>query len=324
MQTNWHCRWLKQETGQLFATYFCCRLYHIDFTRHCALSRLMAQQPRDTPPGSALETLRRQYARHGNAPADAEEQRPTGPVATLPDATQYSLYHLLALNGYEMERSLRRHIEDDFSIYALMQQFCERYRAQMSRTFPPLRRDLSHHTVTATKRASRHSDDEDIEVLDVLPNVNGRTQHAYDRLIPLALLPLVLDLMPGSYTYCNNIIEQCLLVRQDLLQQRALATQPVYVTEQLQLIKHNCTALAFLQQQARFQLRQSDWLMRDDLRRQHEAEQQALAEARAAELDSLHRQIENMHVAMRFLYERSQPHSDEDEKIAPDEALRAD
>ena len=323
MQTNWHCRWLKQETGQIFATHFACRLYHIDFTQHCALSRLMAQQPGETARGSALDILRRQYARHGNDVDSAEDQRPSGPVATLPDATHYALYHLLALNGYEVERSLRRHIESDFSIYALMQQFCERYSAHMDRTFPPLRRDLSHHSVKVVKRtASRQrSDDEDVEVLEALPNVNGRPQHAYDRLIPLSLLPLVLDLMPGSFAYCNNIVEQCLLVRQDLLQQRALTTQPIYVTEQLQLIKHNCIALAFLQQQARFQLRQSDWLMRDDLRRQHEAEQQALAEARAAELDSLHRQIENMHVAMRFLYERSQQG---DEEIGHSEALRAD
>lgn len=311
MHTEWHSRWHHPQNAQTYAARFTCRLYHLRLRERHPLSRLLRRLLPAEPPDSAHAVLRAQYARHQYPiePKAARDVKGQRPQPELPELHQHATYHLLALNGHELERTVRASgVAPDFALHALLQQFCERYRCKkLEHCFPALHQDISssqaetRRIVTKSARAlpAVAEEDDALRYTGRSARTQPRAPVCHDRLVPLALLPLLLDLMPLCYQRCNNIVEQCLRLRSDLLMQHRLTAYPGYVTQQLQQLRHNCQALGFLQQQARFELHA------------RQAQDEALERAHAEEVALLRRQLENLHEAMRFLYDRQQQQRNE-------------
>lgn len=313
MQTDWHCRWLKAD--QVYHTRFRCRLYRLEFLtgrRPLSLQLDASHCNQD----SSLSILSAIYARHGHIRKIDPIDEDLGPRVELPLIHLHTHYDLMAINGSDLERSVRNQLDPTFSLAHLVQQFCQQYNCHWARTFP----SLSHDVTTRVRSNGDVSNDAAIYRIDTdenlyrnLPtltkesvkkrvNITIEWEEGYDVLIPLALLPLVLDLMPGYFQQVNNIGQQCMRMRETLLMESTLGLYPRYVQEQLELVRHNCHALGFLAQQARFQLQHSQT-------EQVEDSDDEINELHQKEVSQLLLQIERMHQHMALLNEKLAQHN---------------
>lgn len=323
MQTDWRCRWLKSNTNEVYRTQFRCRLYRLEFRSTRRALSLQLSTLDHIKKDSSLATLSGIYSRHGhhhqNNNNNDRRQENVGPRPELPLIHLHRQYDLLAINGSDLERSVTSQLDPEFRLGHLVRQFCDQYNVHWSRTFPSLRHDIGNNRPVKTSQTdfTEEDDDDRIYVFDtdnslyhdfhsdrepVKKRIKLTLQEEnidnYDVLIPLCLLPLVLDLMPGYFQQVNNIGEQCMRMRETLLLDSTLGLYPRHVQDQLELLRHNCHALGFLGQQARFQLRESktevdESTTADDINELHQKE-----------ISHLLLQIQRMHDHMALLNEK--------------------
>ncbi len=322
MRTDWHCRWLQPGTQAVYRTRFHCRLYTLEFGDHSLpLSTLLTQQQQPIVPGSSHDILRRQYERNcaqpsQGAPPIDEDVRDLGPIVEPPLIHSHAMYQLLALNGSELQRSVRATIDAQFDLDQLMLAFCLEYSVTLERTFPSLRHESANRPAPQRKPGSvipRATDDDAYKFDEGVVDLNevryepvhrprpARTTE-FDRLLPLCLLPLVLDRLPGYFQQVNNIGEQCTRLKDTLLLEHSLGLYPPYVHRQLQALRHNTHVLGFMGQQARLQLRQDDPVARE--RERHREELRELALVHETEVGLLRTQLDRMHENMSLFYDK--------------------
>ncbi len=272
------CSWLRP--GDVLTAEFPLRLYELEFPSHTDFSRLVQQ--RRAHPHSSLEALRVIYQRHGApcAPLADEVQEESRPITALPSLAHCSVYQLLALRADDVEQFVRAHLDPQWTLWPLLHALAG--PCDVERTFPSQRHELCNRLVRRSfaRQAPRplrlDETDEallaDNEVLvralqhhEAAPPVprHAREQwqrreeaqddaRTYSRLVPLALLPLVLHALPDAYQRVNNTVHCCQALEAAVLRQICLEAFPGYVRAQLEVMRANCAHLAALYQQAYF------------------------------------------------------------------------
>jgi hypothetical protein len=285
--TQWHSLWKNPNSKQTFSYDLQCSKYTLDFgCHHDTLSmRLQAQQA--NPSNSTLDVLRRQYERRGH------QFRPHIAVPSLhdacvesPDARYMVKYQIMALNGTRMESAVRTMIDPEFTLAPLLSLYCRRYGVpeyDMPILFPSMRFNTANvRYMQPVRRRGKKKRQQ-----------HTKSDERYDRLIPLVLLPLLLDLMPGYYQCCNNIVAECMQMRDALLMDGHLSLCPSHVKEQLRGLQHNCRVLGFWQQQSRYNLRAQNLIPHRDRNEYNQLQ----------ELFSLQRQQEYQHATLLYYCE---------------------
>jgi hypothetical protein len=144
----------------------------LNFRKRWTVSSLLEQQnpPKQSPADTVLESLSTVYRQHGwkgKKPAPRTEanmpSQSTEACVQLPEIRFRKLYHLLAIEGNDLERALRE-VDPQFSIMGLMLKFCEKYDVSIGETFPSLR---SNRPQPQARPLSRQGDEKE-EPLSVL------------------------------------------------------------------------------------------------------------------------------------------------------------
>lgn len=215
--------------GRSVATYqLPVTLYHLRLPSRPRLSSSLARDERTTTAaaaGNIGDTMRRLYERHGALvrTATRRDEPMLSPCLALPQLAHQQAYNVLAIELSWFARTIAQH-DARFDATQSLIEMCESEAMDLQQCFPSLRHETRHDH----------------------PPLGD---YWYDRLVPIALLPLWLARLPEWYHACNGIVRNCRHLEGRLLAARDLACYPHYVMEQVHAMATNVNYVSFQSQQ---------------------------------------------------------------------------
>lgn len=255
---------------------FAARVYELTFENHGPLSATLRREP--DVENSALALLRQVYGTADptltQAPPvpDPTVDRPPQPTLLVPGLDMCCWYQLLALEASLLQDFVQRVADPGFTMAPLLLQFCQRYKCCLETTFPSMAHDVSNRPTVKTtyvmESDTPHIDfsPEDDPLVDnealldyMLQGMKKpprkkprqsprRDERQWGRLIPVMLLPLVLDLLPPSYQCCNNTVNVCVNMQARIDLRMVYQCYPSYMHDQTWALRTNTMYLASVYQ----------------------------------------------------------------------------
>jgi hypothetical protein len=239
------------EESPTLSTQLPVRLYQLEFKQHCGILELLdtvETRPRGTTILGMMSRLMQRYGWQRQSPytgaATHHATTVISPLTQSPKIQYYRLYNVLAIDAAVMEQFLR-HVDQSFSMTATMLQYCRQYGVTIEKTFPLMTHDVSNHRQRIGK-AKRVIVDKNCD-MEVVPRTEEEEE--CKRLIPVSLLPLLLQHMPLYFTRVNAITSEC-----EALEQRVwnsfpeIIHYPSYVSEQVGASEKNRRYCNFVHQ----------------------------------------------------------------------------